>query len=384
MHQLWPPVIEPKTLTRQVWDSETARALPGMGRALALYGIVQQCDLQELRGIEVLGTVPRILERPDPDMARPTFVAAHVEDYWLHGNAVHLVTARDPYGWPAAVRYYPAHMWSVMEDRDGQPEYRLNGRVVPRGDVVHVQRGVDPAFPYRGLGVVEQHLGTLNRAGLEGAAETASLTDRGMPSVAVIAPNAELTGAEADAVADKWVERFKGTEPKPAIFPKDTQVIPLSWNPTDQQMVQARQMTVKDLANLMNLDGYWLGAEGSSHTYRSPGAMYLSLLRTSLESMLAPFEDVWSFAWRPRGRKVRFDRTALLRDDLSTMVQAFTTGATLFPDPDEPRRYMGFPPLPEQPDPAPPVPTVPPGPAPDDEQDPDPDEVEDDTTEETP
>jgi phage portal protein BeeE len=174
------------------------------------------------------------------------------------------------------------------------------------------------------------------------------LTDRGMPSVAIITPTSEPNETDLDAAAEKWAERFTDPTPKPAFFPKDTQVIPLSWSPTDSQMAEARKITLLDLANLMNLDGYWLGVEGSSHTYKSPGPLFLTLLKTSLRPVMDPFEDEWSDAWFPdQSTRVRFDPTDLLRDDLGTMVQAFTTGTTLFPDPDEARIYMGFPPLPK-------------------------------------
>lgn len=377
-------LLEPKTLTRQVWDAQTARSLPGMGRALGIYRMLVQCELDafrqsrqgDRRTLTPLEILPRICERPDPDMARPTFVGAHIDDYLIHGNAIHYVTAFDATGWPAATRYYPAHRWGILPDRDWTDvDYQLDGVSVPRSRVVHVQRGVDPSFPWRGMGVVEQHLRTLNRAGLQEAAETSSLTDRGMPSVAIIKPGPDSDPVADDAVADKWVERFAGSTPKPGIFPQGTQIIPLSWNPTDSQMVEARQMSLIDVANVMNLDPYYLGAPGSSHTYKSPGPMFLALLRTSLEEILTTFEDVWSFSWLPRGQKLRFDRTQLLRDDLGSMLQAFTTGSSYFPDKNEPRAYMGFPALPESAFPKPPAPVEPTPPA-------EPVPVPDDTTEE--
>lgn len=366
--QLWPPSV-PHTLERQVWDSTTAGGLPGVARALQLYaGLISSCRLEEVRGVEVLG-VPRLLEAPDPDMDRPTWVDAHVRDWWFHGNALHLVTARDARtGYPAACRYFPAHRWGIQESRDAQPIYLLDGKPVSRGDVVHAKRGIDPRFPYRGLGVVEQHLRTLNRAGLQEAAEAASLADRGTPSVAVITNLDSPDQSSLDAAAVKWVERFAGQTPRPAFFPKGTQVVPLSWTPENAQMVQARGMTTKDIANIFNLDGYWLGAEGSSHTYRSPGPMFLVLSKVSLGPVMDVLEAVWSAAWFPRGRNVRFDRVSLLRDDLLSMAQAFTAGSAYFPDPNEVRRYMGFPELPDSAWPQVPTQLQPP-PAPEDEED---------------
>ena len=344
-----PTWVDPSTLSRQVWDAETARSIPGVGRALGIYGMVAACQLQHQKGRVTLDPTPRLLQRPDPDMALPTWIQVHVEDWFLHGNACHLVTAYGSDNYPAAARWFPAHAWGI-QDKDGQPVYTLFGREVPRDRVVHVRRGVDPTFIHRGVGVVEQYLSTLNRAGLQSAAETANLSNRGMPSVVVTKPpNSEHDPVKDDEIASKWEERFGGQSRKPGIFPHGTEVTPLSWNPTDQQLVQARAATVKEIANASNLDGYWLGAEGSSHTYRTPGPMFLALLRISLNPMMRTFEDEWSHAWLPYGRAVAFDRLELLRDDLQTMVRTFQAGraAGLFPDPNEPRLYMGFPELPE-------------------------------------
>lgn len=373
-------ITEPSKLSRTVWDANTARALPGMGRALGIYSMLVQAELEAWKqtrsadGKRSLVPIdqPRICDRPDPDMARPTFIKACLEDYLLNGNAVQLVTNRVG-GWPWSTRWYPAHRWGITPDRFDQPVYTLDGKPVERDDVVHVQRGADESFPWRGVGVVEQHVRSLNRAGLQESAEAANLTDRGMPAVAIITPNSEIDPEANDLVADEWVKRFAGADPKPGIFPKDTQITPLSWNPTDSQMTEARQMSLVDVANVMNLDAYWLGAATGSHTYKSPGPMFLALLRTSLEEVMVTFEDVWSFAWTPRGQRIRFDRTTLQRDDLASMLAAFTAGSSYFPDKNEPRAYMGFPALPEDAFPKPPaVPeTAPPAdpagpPAPDD------------------
>lgn len=345
--QIWPPVV-PRTLERQVWDSTTARGLPGVAMALHLYSLIATCPLQLARGADVLPT-PRLLDRPDPDEALLTFVGSHLDDWWLNGNAVSLTTARFAQnGYPAASRWYPSHRWTI-EDVDGQPKYRLDGQEVSRDNVVHVKRGQDPRFPHRGMGVVEQHLRTLNRAGLEEASESASLSDRGTPSVAIITPQKEPDEGDLDAAAVKWDERFAGTRPKPAFFPAGTQIVPLSWNPSEGQMIEARKMSITDVANIFGLDGYWLGAEASSHNYKSPGPLFLLLTKVSLRPVMKVFEDVWSNAWYAgRGTRVRFDTRELLADDLGSMITAFNTGSRFFPDPNEPREYMGFPPLPDE------------------------------------
>jgi hypothetical protein len=122
-------------------------------------------------------------------------------------------------------------------------------------------------------------------------------------------------------------------------------VIPLAWSPTDTQLAEARRMSLVDVANMFNLDGYWLGAPVAGMTYRTAGPQYQQVLRTSLEPVLADFEDVWSDAWLPRGTGIRFDRSQLLREDLAVSVTAATqaVGAGIATIP-EGRVMIGLPP----------------------------------------
>lgn len=146
------------------------------------------------------------------------------------------------------------------------------------------------------------------------------LKEAAVPSVAVITPNPDLDQDEADKAADRWMEKYSGPQRRPAILPAGTTITPLSWSPNDAQMVQAREASLKDAANMMNIDGYWLGAASGSYTYKSPGPMYLNLLRQTVGPILSDLEGAWSQAWLPRGRRVVFFRREVLADDMSTAV----------------------------------------------------------------
>lgn len=354
--QLWPPVVtDPRTLTRQVWDESSAASIPSVAKALAVYQLAGVMSLDCFRGDKPLSTRPRILDQPDltaPGAA--WFIRQHVRDWLLSGNACHLVTARDAEGMPAATRYRPAHMWSILQTPDGDVTgYTLNGVNVPADDVVHVRRDSDPGAPGRGVGIVEQHIRTLDRAGLEEESERQSLRGGSVPSVAVIAPQRQLTQAEANEAADSWETKLGGPGRRPAVLPNGTQVIPLTWSATDQQMTEARKMTLVDVGNLANLDAYWLGAPGSSHTYRSPGPLWLSLLRVTLEPMLRLFEDSWSQSWFPRGRRVVFRRSQLTQDDLQTSIATWAAArAARLATYEESRIGLGWDPDVPEPEPA--------------------------------
>jgi hypothetical protein len=354
--QIWPPVVDPATLTRQVWDSVTAQQLPAVGRAMALYGgLIAQCALDEYTGNIPATTRQPLLKIPDPNLqSRAAFVRVHVEDYLVHGNALHLVTARFPKGhpragWPRSTRWFPAAEWGIdVSAGRGFPDYYLNGRkVARREDVVHARWGYAPGQPERGWGLVERYLATLNRAGLQEAAESKALSNGSVPSVAVIAPQKDLTEPEIDEAADAWDRKFSGPGRRAGIFPNGTQIVPLSFSPQSQEATLARQMTLVDLANLLNLDPYWVGGVSSSHTYKSPGPMFLVLQRTALEPVMVDLESIWGLAWTPPEQDLRFDRFQLTRDDFASSVTtllAATKGGLLSTP--EARLYLGLNPVP--------------------------------------
>lgn len=316
---LYPGLVDPKTLTRQVWDTTTARRIPGVGRALDLIGgLMSQMPLDSYRGIQPLPR-PRMLEQPDLDMDLATFIAVQVEDWLLQGNAAHLVTARDRTGWPAAAKWYPAAQWHTTVER-GRQLWWLNGVEVDPDDVVHVQNGANPITPWVGMGVVEKYLGTLDRIALQEERERQDTAGGQVPSVAVVVPQKAPEEKDLDDAAVKWEDKFRGPGRRPAILPNGTQVIPLGWSPNDAQATEARKLGLQDTANMFNLDGNWLGAPNGSHNYKSPGPLFLTLVRTTLGRIITPFSQSWSQAWLPRGQQVRFDREALEADDFATLI----------------------------------------------------------------
>jgi HK97 family phage portal protein len=303
---MWPP-----------YQRHRGDELPSVGKCLTVYqNLLGQMPMEAYRGIDPLPR-PRLLHKPDPQRNRFWFIARHAADYLLNGNAVHYVTSRDADNWPKTVVWLPASR-VTLEPRQGntllRPVYRFDGRELRDADVVHTMRGCDPLFPWRGVGVLEQHFGSLSRIWDEEAYEASMLREAAMPSVAVIAPNSQLSDAEIDAAVDKWWEKYAGPGRRPGIFPHGTEVKPLAWSPSDAQFNEARKMSLQDTANLFGLDGYWVGAEAPSHTYRSPGPMFTQLLRISLEGVIQPLEQDWSDAWLPHGQTLRFTRRSIEQD----------------------------------------------------------------------
>jgi HK97 family phage portal protein len=333
-----------------VWDVATARRLPSVGRALSIYGgMIKQMSMDAYRGITPLPR-PRILDQPDPDRGRAWWQQVMVEDYLLHGNALGLVTSRGPDGWPTSVSWLPAS-WCALEWDPRNPaalRYTLRWDTtvtLPVENIVHMRRGADPWCPARGIGVVEEHVRTLDRAAREEEYQRGAF-NAGVPSVAVIAPNPRLSQKEAAMAGDEFWLRYGGVGRRPGVFPAGTVITPIAWSPSDAQLVQARGASLLDVANLFNLDGFWLGAPAAAMTYKSVGPMYTDLLRVSVEPVLADFEDGLSAMLLPRGQRVVFYRTDVLRDDFASTVTALRAAveAGLWTR-DEARAYLRMPTL---------------------------------------
>jgi len=335
----WPPGLT----SPLVWDVQSALQIPAVARAVTLYAsMVKQMAMDAYRGVQPIAR-PSLLDRPDPTRARSWFVQVNVEDYLLNGNAISYVTNRGADGWPLSVTWVPAQWVTVVWFPDQTlPTYYVGGTELNSGDVIHVRRGADRWLPWRGVGVVEQNLRALERVASEDEYSRNAFSS-GVPSVAIVAPNPRLSSEEAEQAKQDWLTKFGGPERLPAVLPAGTVITPLAWSPEDSQMVAARQLSLLDVANMFGLDGYWLGAPTTTLTYRSPGPLYLQLLRTSIEPVLQDFEQVWSDAWLPRGQSVRFDRFQILRDDFAQTVTTLVaaTGAGIMST-EEARQYLGL------------------------------------------
>lgn len=337
---LWPQAVQHR-----------AMSIPGVARGVSLIrDLVRTMPLDLYRG-SVLQDRPALLSQPCPDAGTAWWVGVQVEDYLLHGNALHYVTSRSAStGYPLSFAWLPAQWTSISRDPDtGDLAYWVNGTRLRTADVVHVRRGADPAFPDRGLGFVEQFLDTIRRVKDQDAYESRTMRGGSVPSVAVITGNPNLSQDEADAAKSQWVSKYSGPTREPAILPQGTSVVPLAWSPADSQMTEARKASLLDLSNALGLDGFWLGAESAGLQYKSMGPMFTNLVRQTIAPILRDIEDVWSMRWVPYGSTIQFDRNEVTREDflteLAAMTNAYKAGVVTL---DEARARLRLPPAPQE------------------------------------
>jgi HK97 family phage portal protein len=339
------------------WDSWlwSMLGIPGVWRARMLISqAIGGMPIGSWRG-ELPTEAPAILREPNPGEDRCATVAAWVCDLLDHGNAVGIITARDAAGNPVSLQPVPASIVEIGRTDAGAAYYKIGQTLYGRSEVFHA-KGMSGPGELRGMGVLEAHLNTLTR--VQSEQDYASKAFRsGVPSGLIRVKDPDLQPEMAADIKASWMESMTGNQP--AVLSELIDFEPIAWTPSDAQMVEARQLSLTDIANVFNLDAYWLNAPSTSMTYQNVQTASMQLSRFTLGPWITALEAQFS-RLLVRGQDARFNRDTILRDDTATRYANYKTGVeggwlTL----PEVRAAEGLPPLEEEEPAAPPLSIVP-------------------------
>lgn len=297
---------------------------------------------------------PPLLEQPNPPDTRMTTFSSWGLDLIWHGNAVGVVAARSPLGWPTAVLPVSAMHVGVRRVTPfmdsplpvGALEYSVGSMTLGAQDVIHIKGPCEPGA-VRGMGVLEFQLGTLSLAA-EQQRQARQLSTHGVPTGILKSDNPDLEEAEALELKAQWL-RSQATR-SIAVLNASTSFTPLSWNPEELELVEARKFSLNELELVFGLPVGWLGGMNSARQYSNIEQDAVNLLKFSLGGHLARFEQTLSLAF-PRGTVARANMDAVLRADTLTRYQAHRIALgneEPFLSVDEVREMEHRPPLPDK------------------------------------
>jgi phage portal protein BeeE len=347
------------------WQASTYRgflSVPGAWRASTMLSdLFAQMPFHSFRaggdgGGEV--ATPRnapILESPAASREDPlTVYASWAMDYLWDGNAVGVYTGRYPNGLPLAVLPVPVCDVGVRmapaEGRlgayTGRREYSIGGLIFDEADIFHVKGPCAPGAD-RGLGVLETQLGALTLSrDLENQADAISL--HGVPTGVLKSQNPEADPADMTVAKAAWIESQRNRTV--AALGPNIDFEPLSWNPEEMQLIEARKFSLTQLELMFGLPVGWLGGSTPSRTYSNVEQDAVNLIKFSaLAGMVAKFESVMSNKWLPRGQTAKGNRDAVLRSDTMTRygAHALALGKVAWKTVDEVRATENLAPLPD-------------------------------------
>jgi HK97 family phage portal protein len=336
------------------WYTQFALAIPGVWRARMLISqSIGGMPIGAWRGTDAVEPLPTVLRQPNPDEDRVNTVAAWVCDLLDHGNAVGIYSAWDtqvpPH--PTAVTPVPCSEVAVGRTGSGRLVYTIGNQVYDASVIFHA-KGVTIPGQDRGIGVLEAGVSTIDRLRAEAGYASKAFTS-GVPAGLLRVRDPDLqVGTDDDpagyvtakGIKKAWKENVAAGDI--AVLSELVDFTPLAWSPTDAQMVEARQLSLVDVANMFNLDPYWVGSSQVSAPYQNVQDAAVQLSRFTLGFWITALEAQFS-RLLPRGQEAKFNRDSILRDTQSTRVENYVKMIEAgIMDVEEVRANEGLPPRP--------------------------------------
>lgn len=302
-------------------DTETALSVPAIWRAVTMIADdVGALPIYAYRGDQRIEPTPRILERPNPLETPVETYSAMAAALLLHGNYVALLGPRGLNGYPDYIVPLDPVRCEIYRE-DGHTKCRYEGKPYDVGEQVLHIKGFALPGEVIGVGIV-----AAQRQGIGAAVAVMEYAARyfdggAMPSYAIKSENPDLTQAEADALKQKWMEHYGGRSRVPAVLNASTSIEELTANANDAQLVEARNQSILDAANIVGVPGAAVGAPNTTRTYTNTEMQALEYIKTSLRPLCTRIEQSMTDLI-PRGQYARFSYDALLRPDTLSRYQA--------------------------------------------------------------
>jgi HK97 family phage portal protein len=235
----------------------------------------------------------------------------------LRGNAYGYVISRDGFGFPTVIDWLNPQ-WVVPDDRPDSPNpggWLVNGRPVPRQDIVHIpfftlpgeRLGMSPIAAYaRTLGV-----------GLQAQAYAVDWFGAGgFPPGTFKNTEQTINQEQADIIKARLGSAMATKQP--LVYGRDWDYTPVKVPPEEAQFVETMKMTTNQIAAIYGIPPEMIGGEsGSSMTYANVEQQQINFVMFTLRPWLVALETAFS-ALLPDRQYVRFNSDALIRADLMT------------------------------------------------------------------
>ena len=324
-------------------DQWSALSIPGVWRGVNLIAnAIGGLPLQDYRnGVRI--ETPPILSRPNPPETRIETISAAIAACIIHGNFIALLGAPNATGYPDTI--YPIAPERVnLKVENGRKIWQIDGQIFDQSEVMHVKGFSLPGHHF-GVGLLQAQRQGLGTAIALNEYAARYFSGGGQPSGILYSSNPDLDASEAALLKQQWMQHYGGRSREPAVLNESTKIEPISDNAGDAQLVESRTFDLTEIANMLGLPAYYLGAPNSSRTYSNIENEQQQLLRFSLAPWMIRFEQAFSDLL-PRGQVAKFNVDAFLRTDTLTRYQAHKIGIEGgFLTPDEARALEDLQPI---------------------------------------
>jgi HK97 family phage portal protein len=302
-----------------------AMAVPAVYRAVTfIANLIGSFTLQAWRNDVLMDIPPRLVSRPGVFGTPRDFMRDTGYCLATRGEYIWWIVDRDDEGMARGMLLLPPSEVQVDWDENFPliRTYKWLNKEIPTDDIEHGSLSREPGG-LRGIGPL-QACGAALSSAVEADEWAARFFDRGgVPSV-VLKSAANLSEGDSARLVAQWLER-ESNEVRVAsggLAPEAFQI-----NPEQAQLLQSRQYSAASVATMFGMDADLLNAavSGSSLTYQNVGQRLDNFVRTTLTpNYLEPIEHGISERLT-RTTVARFSLQALLRSDVKTQAEVFST-----------------------------------------------------------
>jgi HK97 family phage portal protein/HK97 family phage prohead protease len=308
-------------------DRRSAIQVPAVKRVRDLIaGSLGQLPL-DVYDSERVQLVSDLLPQPERNRGRTVTLTRTVEDLLFESIAWWRVVERAWDGYPRYVRRIDPCRVDVDEDKG---VVRIDGEIVPDADLIRFDSPNDPL-----LVAGARAIRTCLRLDAAAARSAESPMPQGIFTPAEGADPVGTPGGDEDQdAADERAVReiltsWKTARQKnaDAYVPAALKYNPLSWNPKDLQLAEARQHAVLEIARLAGVDPEELGVSTTSRTYANQFDRRKQFTDFTIGPYMRAIEDRLSLGdVTKRGNYVRFNLDAFLRSDTESRYRSYELG----------------------------------------------------------
>lgn len=300
-------------------DRWSALSVPGVWRGVNLIAsAIAGLPIDAIRNDMVIETPP-ILSRPNPPETRFTTIQAAVAAAIIDGNFFAIIGPLGSNGYPDTI--YPIDPLRVKCRYDnGRRVYEVDHMVFDESEIMHVPGFTMPG-EHLGVGIVQAQRQGLGMSIAVNEYAARYFNGGGRPGVVIHTENPDLSQEDADLMKQKFMMQYGGRSREPLVV-GGIKIESLTEKADDSQLVESRQFDLTEIANMLGIPPYYLGAPNSSRTYSNVQEEQMQLLRFALMPWIVRFEQAFSDLL-PRGQVAKFNVDAFLRPDTKTRYEAY-------------------------------------------------------------
>lgn len=280
-----------------------------------------------------------LLDQPDPTEDRQATLVRIEASLILHNELVAVLGAFDSDGYPQALKVVDPGKAELNNDGT----WKIGDRTFSPEQVLHAVRFALPGET-RGAGVIQLHRRMITA---ELAAEEFQgnfYLSGGQATTILRNSDTEVTPKDLEGMLERYRQKIAGGNREPIVLPDTIAVETIGLSNSDAQFLESRQFALTDIANIVGVPPYLIGAPGSSSVYSNDYDQRRSLLDTHLRASMYCIERAFT-RLLPDGIKAKFDTRSFLRLDPKGTAEVLQLTANLETI-NEQRAVLGRDPLP--------------------------------------